>query len=434
MTVGACLARDQTPRRPDLPDGGDSAHGEHIASKTFPLRLDRMWQATKSAATARLTGESRAGVGQAEADRNEAAMSGTAGETTAGSGSGTPAGATLAAVWPRVATVSTPLGAQWESLERGCVWFELVGRTQLVVTGRDRQKFLHNFCTNDIKGLGLNRGCEAFITTIQGKLLAQVTAWNGPEELVLLGPAGQGPRLLKHLMKYHMNEELELSDVTARRASLLLTGPGAERGCGELGLAALPAESGTQQAGVFEGHPLWIRREEWLGRTAFELTVPVEGLEGLRKGVAASAVAGGPELFEWLRIGAGFPWHGVDVDEGNLAQEASRTAEAIHFRKGCYLGQEPIARIDALGHVNQSIRRLVVEGPEVPAMGAELRSAEEVPRPAGRVTSVARHPAGTGIQALALVRRGFELPGTRLQVACGGGWQPARVEWGDTAS
>ncbi|MFM8287916.1 MAG: YgfZ/GcvT domain-containing protein [Planctomycetaceae bacterium] len=361
-------------------------------------------------------------------------MSGTNTATTPGTATGTPGGTTSVAPQPGVATVSTPAGEQWRGLERGWVWFELAGRTQLVVTGRDRQKFLHNFCTNDIKGLGPNRGCEAFVTTIQGKLLAQVTAWNGPEELALLGPPGQGPRLLKHLMKYHMNEELELADVTDRRASLLLTGPGAERGCAELGLTSLPAESRTQQAGVFQGHPLWVRREEWLGRTTWELTIAVEGREALRKAVADGGVAAGPELFEWLRIEAGCPWHGVDLDEGNLAQEASRTAQAIHFRKGCYLGQEPIARIDALGHVNQQIRRLVVEGVDLPAAGAELRTEEEVPRAAGRVTSVARHPAGAGVKALALVRRGWEQPGTRLQVACGTGWRPARVEWTEPAS
>jgi len=344
----------------------------------------------------------------------------------------------------RVRRVSTSPRRQAEAYAAGWVWFELTGQTQLVLTGPDRQKFLHNFCTNDIKGLSPNVGCEAFITTLQGKLLGQVTVWNGATELTLLGPPGQSARILKHLSKYHINEDLEIADVSLRRSTLLLAGTEVEQGLQAVLGEERPWEAGTtgslsQQQVNLGTHPIWIRREEWLGRPSYGLTIGVEGVGLLRERVVAAGrglwgVEAGPELFDWLRIGAGYAWHGVDLDESNLAQEASRTTQAIHFRKGCYLGQEPIARIDALGHVNQQIRRVVLAGEEVPETGSELLTMDEPPRPAGKLTGAVRNPAGEGVKGLAMIRRGHERPGTKLRVACGGGWREAVVEWTDGAS
>ncbi|CAN0360604.1 unnamed protein product, partial [Ectocarpus sp. 4 AP-2014] len=118
------------------------------------------------------------------------------------------------------------------------------------------------------------------------------------------------------------------------------------------------------------------------------------------------------EAFEELRIRLGVPKDGVDVDDRNLPQEVDRNTEAISFEKGCYLGQEPVARIDALGRVNWQLRGLVLEGPPPPA-GAELIRDE---KPVGRITSATASESGA--IALAYVRREHAAAGT--EVVCQG--------------
>jgi folate-binding protein YgfZ len=120
---------------------------------------------------------------------------------------------------------------------------------------------------------------------------------------------------------------------------------------------------------------------------------------------------------EAVRLEAQWPWWGVEISEANLPQEIGRDAEAISFRKGCYLGQETIARLDALGHVNQQLRWLRLEGAaDVPAVGTPLVAAEGSVE-AGRVASACWSPRYAGPVAAALVRTAYAAPGTRLQ--CG---------------
>src|SRR5262249_2121769 len=117
-------------------------------------------------------------------------------------------------------------------------------------------------------------------------------------------------------------------------------------------------------------------------------------------------------------VEAGTPLYGADVTENNLAPEVGRTAQAISYTKGCYLGQEPIVRLRDLGHANRELTGLRIDGPEPAPAGAKLwREGKEV----GQVTSSVYSPAlGTAI-ALAYVRRGSTEPGTAVEVESGGG-------------
>ena len=125
-------------------------------------------------------------------------------------------------------------------------------------------------------------------------------------------------------------------------------------------------------------------------------------------------VEAGPVVFEVLRIEAGTPVFGKDITEKNLPQEIGRDARAINFVKGCYLGQETVARLDALGHVNQILRGLVFEpGSACPPAGAAL---EDGDKRVGVVTSLAFSPARNAPVALALIRTSHSAPGTKVQV------------------
>jgi len=151
------------------------------------------------------------------------------------------------------------------------------------------------------------------------------------------------------------------------------------------------------------------------------------GWQRLREALPELAVAGSVALLQYLRISAGVPWYGVDLTAANLAQEASRTSRAIHFRKGCYLGQEPIARIDAMGHVNQQLRSVKISVVAVSSKKKELFHPQEPTKSVGRITSAVGLPDAPGAVCLAFLKRGCESPGQRVLV--GESRRPAEVFW-----
>ena len=131
----------------------------------------------------------------------------------------------------------------------------------------------------------------------------------------------------------------------------------------------------------------------------------------------------GLQALETLRIESGKPRFGVDMTEATIPVEAN-LLEAISYTKGCYIGQEVIARIDARGHVNRQLAGLLLGEAELPEAGSKLFSPD---REVGWITSTAWSPAMAQAIALAYVRRGFLEPGTALQVRTDGGYIPATV-------
>jgi hypothetical protein len=122
------------------------------------------------------------------------------------------------------------------------------------------------------------------------------------------------------------------------------------------------------------------------------------------------------QALEIARIEAGFPWFGVDLSDKNLPQEAARDRQAISFVKGCYIGQETVARIDALGHVNKTLVGVKFSGARVPDPGMELKAGEQS---AGHVTSACFSPRLQAPLALAWVRRGNNEPGAAVDSPLG---------------
>jgi folate-binding protein YgfZ len=162
------------------------------------------------------------------------------------------------------------------------------------------------------------------------------------------------------------------------------------------------------------------RRVDWLNQPGYLLLIPRGQLDEIQQLLTSAGIAPGTsETFEVLRIEAGFPRYGSDISDENLAQEVGRTAQAISFTKGCYLGQEPIARIDAMGHVNRQLCRLKLANGPVPASGAELFAADD-DKPVGHVTSAAFSPTDNLPVALAYLRTQLLAPDTTVLVDVSG--------------
>jgi folate-binding protein YgfZ len=262
----------------------------------------------------------------------------------------------------------------------------LRGWSQVQLTGNDRVKFLHNMCTNDIHRLAAGQTCEAFCTDVKGKILAHVLVVADSDRLTLLTVPGQADSIIKHLDRYIIREDVQLADVSHDSEWHLMVGPLAEKSDGSPGATCNILWPG--------GSLVRTGNSQTSGLGDF----PISGVES--------------PAWTALRVESFFPLYGVDFDESNLPQEINRDAQAISFTKGCYLGQETVARIDALGHVNKMLVLLKFDGERIPESGAKLTAGgNEV----GTVTTATWSPRFEAPLAIAFVRRGSNAIGNRLE-------------------
>lgn len=319
----------------------------------------------------------------------------------------------------------------WGQTESVLFDFSSHGRPPLAwleLTGSDRAKFLHNFCTQDIRGLVPGRGAEAFVTTLQGKVLAHAQVWAGSESLALCVTADRVAPLLKHFDKYRITEDVAFVDRSAEFVTLLAAGPEAAERLTAAGLAA--ASLGEMNHCVVPGEGVRVARVGWLGQPGFLLAIP--GASVVTWGdrlLAAGFHPAGQQAFEALRIEACFPWYGLDITDANLAQEVRRTKQAISFAKGCYLGQETVARIDALGHVNQQLCGIRFTSGPVPPAGTPVFAEGQADKPAGRITSATLSFMEDVPVGLAYLRRGHDRSGARVWVTLDGSIVAGEVFW-----
>ena len=304
--------------------------------------------------------------------------------------------------------------------------FDLSRRGHLEFVGADRQKFLNGFCTADVLRLKPGEGCEAFLPNIKGKVLGHAFLFAGETALWLETMADSVQPLMNHLAKYVISEDVDFLPRSHEAAELFVSGPSSAEKLGELGVDVtdLPIY-GHKKANLGEIE-MDVRRVDWLDAPGFLLMLPRDKLaDGWKTLVDGGIRPAGIAVFHARRIQAGFPLYGIDITEDNLAQEVARTERAINFKKGCYLGQEPIARIDALGHVNRELRTIKLEAAQAPTLGGTVKNSAG--KEAGRVTSYAMLPDDHVPVALAYLHRESLKPGTELLVHCDGEDVPARV-------
>lgn len=286
-------------------------------------------------------------------------------------------------------------------------------RAQLSLSGEDRASFLHNLSSNDIKKLRPGEGCEAFLLNAQGKTLGHVYAFAEEARLVLDSVPGRGEFLLSHLDRYLIREKVTLAPL-ADQHDLLLAGARVVPTLAKLEIAPLSAEHASHLPAVIGGVPVAIRKVDLAGAESWLMSCPREGLETVWNALQSAGVRPcGQQAYDAVRIAAGTPVFDADISEANLPQEVNRDARAISFTKGCYIGQETVARIDALGHVNRLLVGLRGAGRETPGVSAELVAADG--KPVGAITSVASSHRFAGPIALGYVRRPHVAPGTELR-------------------
>ncbi len=303
--------------------------------------------------------------------------------------------------------------ADYRALTDGAGFVDVSDRSQLELTGEDRAKFLHNFTTNDILALTPGHGCESFLLESKGHVIGHPLVFCTPHSLVIDAVPGQGETLRSHLDRYLIRERVEIHDRSEAWGELLVAGaeaaPLLHGLIGELPEGALD----HRQADLF-WQTVWLRRVDIAGPGSFLIAGAAEAIDAVSIGLEAEGIARcGAEALDAVRIEAGFPLFGRDISDKNLPQEVDRNARAISFKKGCYLGQETVARIDALGHVNKRLACLRVDGASPPQPGTTILAGEQ---PVGELTSAAFSPLLQSAIALGYVRRGSDTLGAKLHL------------------
>jgi len=274
-------------------------------------------------------------------------------------------------------------------------------RGKLALTGEDRKAFLNGQVTNDVEALEPGQGCYAAFLTPKGKMLGDLRILDTPDELLLDTERVALQGLFDLVRRFSIGHEVQLHKRTLESGLLSLIGPGARS---VASAAELPEAEHSHIAAQIAEHPVRL--------IATDAGVDVLCSAGDTETVATALRAAGAEPMdeayaEILRVERGRPRYGVDLDDSVIPQEAGLNERAVSFTKGCYVGQETVARLHWRGKPNRHLRGVRLVAPAQAGTPLTLEGKE-----VGRLTSAVVSPR-LGPVALALVRREAP-PGTTL--------------------
>jgi folate-binding protein YgfZ len=297
---------------------------------------------------------------------------------------------------------------EFSALLNGCGVYDLGFRARLSLTGGDRVRWLNGMVTNTIRDLATGRGVYAFLLNPQGRILADMYAYNLGERLVVETDRSQVEKVVATFDHYIIMDDVEVADVSDQPTTLGLAGPRSRAILNSVGIE-VPELQPLQLI-----HPqcncdcscvgCTVVRGEDLQQESYELWLdPKDLYKTWQALLAAGSTPVGSEALELRRMVNGVPLYGVDIRERDLPQETEQM-RALNFNKGCYVGQEIVERIRSRGNVHRKFTGFVVEAAAEIAAGEKIFSGG---KEAGEVTSVAivRADSGTRTVALGYMRR-----------------------------
>jgi folate-binding protein YgfZ len=298
--------------------------------------------------------------------------------------------------------IGVELDAQYRQLREECGLLDRSDRGKLVVAGSEAAEYLQGQLTNDVEALTPGEGQYAALLDRKGHIQADMRVLRtSPDEIWVDTEPEALAVALRHLETYKIGREVTLVDVSAERAILSLIGPRSA----EIAATAVLPEFACEATAVGGVECLAVGTD-----AGIDLIVTTADAAKLRDVLtAAGAAEVGPEAAEVVRIEAGTPRFGAEMSAETMPAEAGIVERAVSFTKGCYIGQEPVARLHYKGRPNRHLRGLELSDPAPP--GASLRLGE---KDVGRIGSARVSPA-RGPIGLAIVRREAE-PGVELSV------------------
>jgi aminomethyltransferase len=292
-------------------------------------------------------------------------------------------------------------------LRGGAAWLDVSSRGKIRVVGEDRARLLHAMTTNHIQQLTPGTGCYVFFLTTQGRILADVNVLSRHDSFLLDTEPETLEKLLGHLDKFIIADDVTLEDFTSALATIAVEGP---KSADVLTATGAPALETRYGANVEWGSAL-VARLSVTGSLGFFIIVPeAEKDEILRKLEAAGAAPADEEAFRVVRLEHGKPRYDEDISERVLAQEANQP-DLLHFQKGCYLGQEIVERLRSRGLIQRVLKPLEVDGQKPPEPRTKLQIGGA---PVAEITSAAYSPALGKVVALGYVRIEHAEPGMEM--------------------
>lgn len=295
----------------------------------------------------------------------------------------------------------------------------------LRVSGQDRVRYLQNMLSNDIKRLRPGQGCYATLLTNQGRMQSDMYVYAFEEEFLIECPPSGKQRVLENLIRYLVSDIVQMEDYSEKLQAVSLQGPGsrpAAEKCLNQSLDGM--EPLEHRSAEHSGDRHIIIRRDRTGCGGYDIWTPrTENAAFRNRCMENGAQPVRHEALNWLRTEAGIPWYGVDMDHRHLPLEFGLHS-AVSLNKGCYRGQEIMARITYRGHLRKKFVGIAVHGERTPAPGTEVTNQGST---IGEVTSAAFSPRLESALALAIIKIEFSEPGTAVEFACGGAMIPGRV-------
>lgn len=312
--------------------------------------------------------------------------------------------------------------AEYEAIRHGVALLDFSSAGKLQVSGKNSIQFLNGLVSNDVKSLEPGDGVLAAFPNLQGKLLALSRIYNTGAYLLIELDAINREKIFKNLSRFVPAGEFFINDISDQYSLISLQGP---RSGGLIEALTGQSLSGVAQYKIFEGQisqsKILIATHNRCGEAGFDLFVAAgdtsQVLETiLSRGVEFGVRPAGGLAFEIARIEAGVPREGVDAGEDYIILE-TELGDAVSYTKGCYLGQEVIARIHWRGQPAKRLRGLLIDSEQLPAPGTEVHANDG--KKVGSITSSARSFALDRFIALAYIHRYYIAPGTEFMLKQG---------------
>ncbi len=322
--------------------------------------------------------------------------------------------------------------AEHRAVRNGVGVMDLSSRGKIRVTGDDRVKWLQSVISNDILALAAGQGICASLLTHKGKMLSYFRVYQLGDALMLEDVGEIGEATFAALRKFLLyGTKAKMENCAESWGLLLVSGPKALELIKEAfgaDVSSLPVLSFVSHQ--TDGHGALLIRSEETGGTDIEILLPADGLKTAWDRLwAAGGTSGlkpfGTSALESLRVEAGLPKAGPDLNENVVPPEANLEGKAFSLTKGCYPGQEVVARMDTYGSVRRRLAGIVMDDAVTPPAGAKLFSGD---REVGWVSSAVHSPSLGKVIALGFPLRDFTPPGTALTVEINGERKAATVQ------
>ena len=323
--------------------------------------------------------------------------------------------------WEMPAHYGAP-AAEHLAVRKGAGIMDMTHRGKIRISGKDRIKFLQNILSQDINKLTPGTGGHATLLNTKGHMLAYMRIYSDEDSFLIDTEPGEADKIIQILNRYLFREDVKIDDVTLKYGLVTVQGPHSrENICRISGTDIKEMEECNHLNLTINSINCKVVKTTHTGEEGYDIYAPWDNIHSIWETIiipspSAQITPVGHEAYNSLRIEAGIPLYSVDMDEDTIPIEANLD-HAISYTKGCYVGQETIARIKFKGHVNRTLTGFTIEGDIIPGKGDRIYTVtENTEHNIGIITSACFSPTLNKSIAIGYLRLGYTEPGTEVHI------------------